>query len=202
MKQIKASEVREGMEIEWSDRGWYHRGVVAAVTRNHPGGVWLQSSDGFEMSVEPDQVITVLSEPQPDEPTAFGARVVVNGLRFLRAPMCSGDSTTWLSDSGFKWHKWAEILAMGPVTVVPDQGWTVPDGSEATPEVHDATEPRTWDRWEDVPDRVTVRPTDAETPYRKVGDRIECKTVQEWKPSVIGEYDLNRYSPFTEVPGA
>lgn len=139
-RKIKASEVREGMEIEWTSLGWYHRGVVSTVVRNDYAGVWVQSSDGIELSVEPDQVFTVLSEPQPSEPTAFASA--------------------------------------------------------------ERREPRKWDRWEDVPDRVTVRPTDAETPYRKVGDRIECKTVQEWKPSVIGEYDLNRYSPFTEVPGA
>lgn len=193
-RKIKASEVREGMEIEWSDRGWYHRGVVAAVTRNHPRGVWVQSSDGFEMSVEPDEVFTVLAEPQPPEPTAFGAAVEAGGVWFVRLDvrdLNDPDFQPWQSESLIQ-CTWAEVCDQGQVTVVN------PDPFAST----EQREPRVWDRWADVPDRVTVRLTDVETPYRKVGDRIECKPVNAWEPSLTGERGLNIWSPFTEARDA
>lgn len=114
-RKIKASEVREGMEIEWSDRGWYHRGEVATVKRNDHVGVWVQSSDGFEMSVEPDQAFTVLGEPQPPEPTAFGACVEVGGMKYVRV---DEHEPAWVSNDDHKWSYWADILDDGHVTVI------------------------------------------------------------------------------------
>lgn len=183
-KKIKASEVREGMEIEWT-LGWYHRGVVSTVVRNDHVGVWFQSSDGFEMSVEPNQAITVLSEPQPDEPTAFGACVEVAGVKYVR---CDDDELKWKPSEGERWRRWSGLCDEGHVTVInPD-----PFANTEQPE------PRVWKRWADVPDRVAVRVGVLETPYRKAGDRIQCRRGS-WVPSFAGEYDLNKYSPFTEV---
>lgn len=195
-RHIKASEVREGMEIEWSDRGWYHRGVVSTVGRNDHVGVWVQSSDGFEMSVEPDQVFTVLTEPQPDEPTAFGACVEVGGLKYVRIDSRSYAVETycpWMDEGDSGYYRWDQITNQGHVTVV-----------NADPFASTGPrEPRVWDLWADVPEMTQVRVSVFAPRYRKVGDRIECKPVSAWEPSVTDEYELNKYSPFTEVlPGA
>lgn len=192
-REIKASEVREGMEIEWSDRGWYHRGEVAAVTRNHPGGVWVQSSDGFEMSVEPDQVFTVLAEPQPDEPTAFGACVKVAGERYVRnTPNNGGEwENAWFRLDDRWTNTWEQVCERGPVTVINADPFASTEQRE----------PRVWKRWADVPGLtpVPVRVCGIETIYRKVGNRIECELGGSWRPAFADECDLNKYSPFTEV---
>lgn len=185
-REIKASEVREGMEIEWSDRGWYHRGEVVTVKRNDHVGVWVQSSDGFEMSVEPDQAITVLAEPQPDEPLAFGACVEVAGVKYVR---CDNDHLGWKGIEDFGWWGWDSLCDAGHVTVVnPD-----PFGNT------EPREPRVWDRWEDVPGLTPVCVSGIVLPYRKVGDRNECRRGGSWVPAVGSEYVLNELSPFTEV---
>lgn len=190
-RDIKASEVREGMEIEWSDRGWYHRGVVAAVTRNHPGGVWVQSSDGFEMSVEPDQVFTVLAEPQPEEPTAFGAAVEVDGVKYVRVQpkhvKDHPDYCPWISEYGVP-VQWDYICTGGTVEVKP-----YPFANT------EQREPRVWDRWADVPEMTPVRASGLALLYRKVGDRIKCGRAGSWAPAFADEYGLNKFSPFTEV---
>lgn len=185
-RKIKASGVREGMEIEWTSLGWYHRGVVSTVVRNDHVGVWVQSSDGFEMSVEPDQVFTVLAEPQPDEPTAFGACVEVAGVKYVRV---DEHEPAWVSNAGHRWSYWAGILIAGHVTVI-----------NADPFANtEQREPRVWETWEDVPEMTPVRVSGIETLYRKAGDRIECKPVKAWVPAFADEYDLNKYSPFTEM---
>lgn len=194
-RQIEASEVREGMEVEWTSRGWYHRGVVAAVTRNHPGGVWVLSSDGFEMSVEPDQVFTVLSEPQPEEPTAFGACVEVAGGKYIRAD--NSDDIPWVSglSNGYDWCFWDDICRQGTVTVIN------PDPFANT----EPREPRVWDLWADVPEMTPVRVGDSYTLYRKVDGRIERKpwaAWAAWATCAANESDLNQFPPFTEVRDA
>lgn len=193
-RHIMASEVREGMEIEWRSRGWYHLGVVSTVVRNDHAGVWVQSSDGFEMSVEPDQVFTVLSESQPEEPTAFGACVEVAGVKYVRnnAEDQGEWEVVWFSEYRLdgRWaNTWEQICERGPVTVIN------PDPFASTGQ----REPRVWDRWEDVPDHVTVSLTGIETPYHKAGGRIECKPEKAWEPALAGEHVLNKFSPFTEM---
>lgn len=187
-REIKASEVREGMEIEWTSRGWFHRGEVSTVKRNDHAGVWVQSSDGFEMSVEPDQAFTVLAEPQPEEPTAFGACVEVAGVKYVR---CDDDHLEWKGADCNGWWGWSDLCDKGHVTVVN----TDPFAST------EQREPRVWKRWADVPGLtpVPVRVCGIETLYRKVGDRIECGLGGSWRPAYADECDLNKYSPFTEV---
>lgn len=189
-RDIKASEVREGMEIEWTSLGWYHRGVVSTVERNDYAGVWVQSSDGIEMSVEPDQVFTVLSEPQPDEPTAFGACVEVAGVKYVR---CDDDDLKWKSSDGAGWWGWSDLCDKGHVTVIN------PDPFAST----ELRKPRVWDLWADVPEMTPIRVSEGiETLYRKAGDRIECRRRGSWAPAFADEYNLNNYSPFTEVRDA
>lgn len=186
-REIKASEVREGMEVEWTSQGWYHRGEVATVKRNDHAGVWVQSSDGFEMSVEPDQVFTVLAEPQPDEPTAFGACVKVAGKKYVRV---DDQEPAWVSNSVCKWNDWADILKAGHVTVIN------PDPFANT----EPREPRVWETWADVPEMTPIRVSyGIETIYRKREGRVERRRAGSWVPALVDEYDLNERSPLTEV---
>lgn len=127
-RQIKAGEVTPGMEIEivtirnmtvtrvftWSDSNWE-----------------LRDDSGHVARVNADAKITVLSEPQPEEPTVFGARVVAGGRRFVLA---DDDSAPWMDTEFWMWRTWEEVCAIGPVTVIDaDPSWTVP--AESTPEV-------------------------------------------------------------------
>lgn len=135
-RKIKANEVEPGMEVQFDLGGWDVRGTVASVGFRRES-VWIYTNQSCEMSLDLDDQITVLSEPapvQPEEPTEFGAKVIVDGRRFLRAPLHSSDPTPWLSHLDGTWIKWSTILAMGPVTVVPDQGWTVPADTPKVPE--------------------------------------------------------------------
>ena len=185
-RKIRASEVREGMEIRWEEDGAVITLPVFEVMTADCGRVSFVPESRTPWHVKRDQVVTVLREPQPDEPTAFGACVEVAGVKYVRVYEYG---PAWVSNADQDWNYWAGIIDAGPVTVINANPFTSTGQRE----------PRVWDRLADVPDGVTVRLTNIETPYRKVGGRIECKPVKEWELSVTGEYDLNNYSPFTEV---
>lgn len=189
-RQIKASEVREGMEIRWEEDGAVIRPPVFEVMTADCGRVSFVPESRTPWHVKRDQVVTVLREPQPDEPTAFGACVEVAGVKYVRV---DEHGPAWVSNADYEWNHWAGILDAGHVTVI-----------NADPFANtEPREPRVWERWADVPDGVTVRLTGIETPYRKVGGRIECRPAKEWELSVTSERVLNKFSPFTEVlPGA
>lgn len=184
-RKIKASEVREGMEIRWEEDGAVIRLPVFEVMEGTCGRVSFVPESRTPWHVKRDQVVTVLREPQPDEPTEFGAAVEVAGVKYVLASHFS--QARWV-DEYDQWNRWGTLCERGPVEVKPNPF--------ATPS-QDATEPRTWERWEDVPEMTPVRVI--ETPYRKVGDHIECKPVNAWEPAFTDEYELNEYSPLTEV---
>ena len=164
MRQIKAAEVKPGMNIQFDLEGWDVKGTVATV-KVRPSAVWIYTEKWCEMPLNLDSPVTVLSEPQPEEPTAFGAKVVVAGRRMIR---CTGDPKelwAWrgeeLNGDPVLWS-WGQLTGLGPVTVIPDQGWTVPAD---TPEVPDRIEE--WDTWEDVPEGVVVTVPGLFCHYRK-----------------------------------
>lgn len=199
-RKIKASEVREGMEIEWKHGGYYTRCVVGLVQRenlSYPAYSIraVESSAGGKIFSEGEEV-TVLKEAQPEEPTAFGACVEVGGVKYVRIDSRSYAVETycpWMDEGDSGYYRWDQITNLGHVTVIN------PDPFANTGQ----RGPRVWDRWADVPEMTPVRMSGIETPYRKVGGRIECKPVSAWEPSVTDEHELNKYSPFTEVlPGA
>lgn len=132
-RTIKASEVKPGMEVQFDLSGWDVKGVVGTV-KVLPHSVWIYTEKCCEMSLELDTPVTVLSEPQPEEPTEFGARVVVNGQQFLRAQEWEDDNFPWLRAGVGDWHDWDSLLRLGRVEVVPDQGWTVPADAPEVPE--------------------------------------------------------------------
>ena len=138
-RTIKASEVKPGMTIRFDFRGWDVGGTVTIVeVLRH--WVWVSADDDGRrrfVELERDTPVTVLSEPapaQPEEPTEFGARVRVRDGRFVR--LNGGDPSLgpWYEEgTGYRWS-WDDLCEMGPVTVVPDQGWTVPDDTPEVPE--------------------------------------------------------------------
>ena len=161
MRQITAAEVKPGMEVQFDLSGWDVKGTVATVDVR-PHAVWIYTEKWCEMSLDLDSPVTVLAEPQPEEPQEFGEKVVVAGERAL----CIAQGL-WLTD-GLDRCTWDELCAMGPVTVVPDQGWTAPGD---TPE---------------VPDRIEEWPEDDDEHLRACRwvDSDEC----EWRHVGNGEW--------------
>lgn len=143
MRQIKASEVKPGMKVRWESRGFTHEGTVERVTSGTSLYTTRFINGYFGINTPSDATVTVLSEPQPEEPTEFGARVIVDGGTALRTQDAEDevdpDEGPWRVRSGCNtWDDmtWAEVCALGPVQVVPNQGWTVPE----TPEVPERIE--------------------------------------------------------------
>lgn len=141
MRQIKASEIKPGMTIRWEQGGITYECAVSTVGPAMLGVTVMARRSAS--TIYEDTPVTVVSEPappQPEEPTEFGAKVTVDGEKFLRAQHPTSVPVPWLSESDGKWRNWPAILAMGPVTVIPDQGWTVPADTEPALEVPDRLE--------------------------------------------------------------
>lgn len=118
-RKIKAQDVKPGMEIEWKYGGYYTRCVVRLVQKEnffHPAYSIraVGSSAGWKIFSEGDEV-TVLKEPQPEEPPAFGACVEVAGVKYVR---CDDDDLEWMSSVGAGWWRWSDLCDKGHVTVV------------------------------------------------------------------------------------
>lgn len=199
MKQIKASEVREGMEIRWEEDGAVITLPVFEVMTADCGRVSFVPESRTPWHVKRDQVVTVLREPQPDEPTAFGAAVEAGGVWFVRVDVVDvrafedSDFQPWQSESLIQ-CTWAEVCEQGPVTII--------NADPFSPPAQDATEPRTWDRWEDVPDMVAVRSGLIADAFRRSGDHVERLFRVGWAGSTLTAAILNAAAPFTEVPDA
>ena len=202
-RTIKASGVKPGMEVRWDSGGITYQCKVGGLFPSITSGlVSVEAAGGGYIPLSRTQPVTVLSEPappQPEEPTEFGARVVVDGQRFLRAPEEEGDPWPWLEEKVGVWHDWDGLLRLGPVTVVPDQGWTVPTD---TPEVPERIEE--WDTWEDVPEGVAVTSPDLFCHYRKNQGVVEVsypKQDPDWAKFGV-RYMSRRYGPWTRVTDA
>lgn len=193
MRQITASEVREGMEIRWEEDGAVITLPVFEVMTADCGRVSFVPESRTPWHVKRDQVVTVLREPQPDELTAFGACVEAAGERFVctRPKHAYGWKKLGMGDSHI--YSWYDITEHGHVTVINADPFASTEPRE----------PRVWDRWADVPEMTPVRVGGSCTLYRKVDGRIERKPWIAWATAAVNENDLNKYSPFTEVlPGA
>ena len=133
-RTIKASEVKPGMTIRWDSGGITYQCKVGGLFPSITSGlVSVEAAGGGYIPLSRTQPVTVLSEPapaQPEEPTEFGVRVRVRNGRFVR--LNGGDPSLgpWYEEgTGYRWT-WDDLCEMGPVTVIPDQGWTVPDDGE------------------------------------------------------------------------
>lgn len=145
---IKASEVKPGMEVEFTT---VRKVTVNKIITWRDGRRELRDGRGNVAIIATDAPVTVLSEPQPEEPTAGGARVVVDGRRFLRA---DNDSLPWVELDVWDWHTWDSLCEMGPVQVIPDQGWTVPEAPEVPDRIEEWPEDDTALRAHEWMDRL------------------------------------------------
>lgn len=140
MRKIKASEIRPRMEVEWTSVGITRKCVASTVDSASPRyGVNLHTSEGGLVNIPGNAEVTVLSEPappQPEEPRWVAARAKLRDYRFFR-----------VDESDRPWRKadcmgrvfpyrysWRDVCSLGPVTVIPDQGWTVPADAPEVPE--------------------------------------------------------------------
>ena len=195
MRQIKASEVKPGMIIRWDQGGITYECTVSSVGPASFGvNVMAQRSAA---TIYEETPVTVLLDPQPEQPTEFGAKVIADGRRFLRT---DDHVHPWLESEVWTWHTWDELCELGPVTVIPDQGWTVPDTPKPALE---------------VPDRIEEWPED-DTALRKhkwrdrEGDTWTwAKAQAEWEChddrndyQTAGSRPSPRFAPFTRVTDA
>lgn len=134
-RTIKASEVKPGMTIRWEQEDLVLEFPVARNVQFR-GRHLLRTPMRKVGTISPDTEVTVLSEPapaKPEEPTELGVKARVREGRFLRLREGLEGSNVWFEEgTGYRWT-WDDLCEMGPVTVIPDQGWTVPaDGEPAT----------------------------------------------------------------------
>ena len=193
-RKIKAQDLKPGMKIEWTEYGWTHSGTVSEVQDPNRSSLFIsfRAADELWMCVDKDLKVTVLKEPQPEEPTAFGACVKAGEVRFFRINT-RGALRPWLSDGGGS-RSWNELLSFGPVVIMCADPF-------ATPAQND-TDPQVWARWEDVPDMTPVRSTTGNV-YRKAPDGTELQTLAgEWWPSILATSKIRSLAPFTEVRDA
>ena len=169
MRQIKASEVQPGMTIRWEGRGFIHEGLVERTTAGvYPRATRVLSGQ-FGMDIPEDAEVTVLDEPYPEEPTAFGARVVAGRERFLR---CDCDDRPWrcVSVDGALGYfvDWSLVCEAGQVTVIDaDPSWTAPEETPVPEQVDERPEDDTALRkhkWRDLDGRVWLYADDGWQP--------------------------------------
>ena len=126
MRTIKAKDIKRGMTIEWYSYGLTKRAVVKDVNL-FP---WYEN---VRVKVDEDyahlldyncDVVVVLEAPkiiQPPEPTALGARVMVNGMKLVRL---RNDNFPWyyFGDHSFG-ITWKDLWEEGQVIVVDADPW-------------------------------------------------------------------------------
>lgn len=119
---IDPSEIKVGMVIEW-DRGddFIVKCTVASVNTNKFfDGIDYYINEESQLGLISDTAkVRVIYEPeiiQPEEPTSFGACVVVNGIRFIRYMVCSSGDLWWGDDNSVA--DWTGLCNLGQVKVV------------------------------------------------------------------------------------
>lgn len=132
-RMIKASEVTPGMRIQWGVDDSVIQTYAKAVKRDERGARMeiTTRTDAF-WYIRSDIPVTVLSETLPEEPTTFGARVTAGGLRFVRG---YDADWPWIDSLDGELYDWVHLCEMGPVTVIPDQGWDIPTDVDCDSEV-------------------------------------------------------------------
>ena len=197
-RTIKASEVKPGMEVEFTTRMKIRLNILRIGPQQE-----MRDDSGHVARVDADAPVTVLSEPapaQPEEPTEFGARVGVRDGRFVRLHDEGVRAHVWHEEgTGCRWT-WEDLFEMGPVTVIEaDPSWTVPADTPEVPERVDE-----WDTWEDVPEGVVVTTPGLFCHYRKNQGVVEFSDPDndpDWTEPNIRSMP-RRYAPWTRVTDA
>lgn len=199
-RTIKASEIKPGMTVKFDLDGWRVDGTVSRV-EPVTFGVDFYSTQGLEMTLGEDAPVTVLAEPapaQPEEPRWIAARAKVGDRRFFtvdesdrpwRKADCMGHIFPYR-------YSWSDVCSLGQVTVIPDQGWTVPADS---PEVPERIEE--WDTWDDVPEGVVVTVPGLFCHYRKNQGAVEFSDPDDdpdWTEPGVRTMPRD-YGPWTRV---
>lgn len=192
-RTIKVSEVRPGMEVQWTSLGITRRCTGEVVDAGSPrDGVNLRTSEGGAVHIPGDAEVTVLTEPQPEEPTAFGARVVADGMLFVRA---DDDANPWRHLRAAMWVNWRDVCALGEVTVIDaDPSWTVPEQATEAPGVPERIEKWPEDdsalrkyKWVDR-DADTWTWTEAQAKWECRNQRGECYMARSCPSSWFGPW--------------
>ena len=94
MRQIKVNEIKPNMTIRWThNKVTYECPVMDRDGTDKDGGVLCHVTEMHSQYVNPEvEEVTVVSEPQPEEPTSFGARVMVAGRKIIRVMGDSDDN--------------------------------------------------------------------------------------------------------------
>ena len=161
-RQIKASEIKEGMTIQLQ--------MEVDFVREHRDWPTFFRDDGRSVGLDGDIEVEVLSESQPEEPTAFGARVIAGGRRFVR-----GNSVVWpwIESLGGELYDWRGVCDEGEVTIIDaDPSWTLPAQVKVAPVVPERIEE--WPegdehlrpyRWRDRDGDLWYSISDSRTPW-------------------------------------
>ena len=203
-RTIKASEVKPGMEVQWTSLGITRRCTGEVVDAGSPrDGVNLRTSEGGAVHIPEDAEVTVLTEAQPEEPVTLCARIVVAGRKIYRWTEDPKEPWPWrgeaLNVDPVLWS-WGQLCGLGPVTVVDAApSWTAPADREPTPEVPDRIEE--WDTWEDVPEGVVVTVPGLFCHYRKNQGVVEFSDPDDdpdWTEPGVRTMPRD-YGPWTRV---
>ena len=195
MKQIKASEIKPGMTIRWEQEDLVLQFPVARSIQFGNGHL-LRTPMRKVVTIPPDTPVTVLSDPapaQPEEPTEFGARVVVDGVCFVRRG--AAHLRPWENDAATVFN-WREVTRLGEVTVIDaDPYWTVPEDAPVPERIEE------WDTWDDVPEGVVVTVPGLFCHYRKNQGAVEFSDPDddpEWTEPGVRAMPRG-YGPWTRV---
>lgn len=124
---IDPSEIKVGMVIEWDNGDDFtvkctveSVEYVEAKDYFSAGSAYYINGDETALGrVTAGAEVRVISEPeiiQPEEPTSFGACVVVNGIHFIRYIVGSSEYQ-WCSEDKSATN-WDELCSMGQVEIV------------------------------------------------------------------------------------
>ena len=206
-RTIKVSEVRPGMEVQWTSLGITRRCTGEVVDAGSPrDGVNLRTSEGGAVHIPGDAEVTVLTEPQPEEPVTLCARIVVAGRKIYRWTEDPKEPWPWrgeaLNVDPVLWS-WGQLSGLGPVTVVDAApSWTAPADREPTPVVPERIEE--WDTWDDVPEGVVVTVPGLFCHYRKNQGVVEFSDPDDdpdWTEPGVRTMPRG-YGPWTRVTDA
>lgn len=213
---ITPREIKPGMRIRWTYDEVTHECTVRDCNESDTfGGVLFHVTDQSIAYVYGDTPeITVLSElpAQPKEPTVFGARVVVDGRRFVRVAD-ENDHRPWRHLRARWWVDWQDVCALGQVTIVEAApSWDA--SKESAPSEESPARPapwaahparlQQWDTWEDVPVCTHVHGAHGAVQYCKAADgtvSIKGVFIPEWREMPRTPERMDELAPFTPATG-